>query len=140
MTQQRDDYPHHLPITTRWSDNDAYNHLNNVVYYSFFDTVINDYLVKAGGLDIATSPVVGVTVESHCEYRSSIAFPEAVTAGLRVAHVGNTSVRYEIGIFRGDDANASAEGHFVHVFVDRATMEPMAIPDEIRAALAAITT
>lgn len=140
MTQQRDDYPHHLPITTRWSDNDAYNHLNNVVYYTFFDTVINDYLVKAGGLDIATSPVVGVTVESHCEYRSSIAFPEAVTAGLRVAHVGNTSVRYEIGIFRGDDANASAEGHFVHVFVDRATMEPMAIPDEIRAALAAITT
>ena len=140
MTEQRDDYPHHLSITTRWSDNDAYNHLNNVVYYSFFDTVINDYLVKAGGLDIATSPVVGVTVESHCEYRSPIAFPEAVTAGLWVAHLGNTSVRYEIGIFRGDDANASAEGHFVHVFVDRATMEPMTMPDEIRTALAAIAT
>lgn len=140
MTEHRDDYPHHLAITTRWSDNDAYNHLNNVVYYSFFDTVINDYLVKVGGLDIATSPVVGVTVESHCEYRSSIAFPEAVVAGLRVAHLGNTSVRYEIGIFRGAESDASANGHFVHVFVDRATMEPMPIPDAIRTALTAIAT
>ncbi|NNF65007.1 MAG: acyl-CoA thioesterase [Acidimicrobiia bacterium] len=140
MTEHRDGYPHHLPITTRWSDNDAYNHLNNVVYYSFFDTVINDYLVKVGGLDIATSPIVGVTVESHCEYRSSIAFPDAVVAGLRVAHLGNSSVRYEVGIFRGDEGHASAHGHFVHVFVDRATMKPAPVPAAIRTALEAIAT
>lgn len=140
MTLQLDDYPHHLTITTRWSDNDVYGHLNNVIYYSFFDTVINDYLITVGDLDIAASSVVGITVESHCEYHSSIAFPDTVVAGLRVAHVGKTSVRYEIAIFRNAELDASASGHFVHVFVERATMRPTPIPGELRSALEKIAS
>lgn len=131
----RTDYPHSLDITTRWRDNDVYHHVNNVVYYSFFDTVINDYLVKIGGLDFTTDAIVGVAVESHCEYHAAIAFPDLVVAGLRVGHLGTTSVRYEVGIFRNDDVAAAATGHFVHVFVDRETMKPEPIPDGIRSAL-----
>jgi acyl-CoA thioester hydrolase len=128
-------YPHFLVIPTRWMDNDVYGHVNNVVYYSYFDTVINDYLVRAGGLDIQASPVVGVCAESYCRYRAPIAFPEPVEAGLRVGHLGRTSVRYEIGLFKEGEDEAAAQGHFVHVFVARRTMTPAPIPERMRAAL-----
>lgn len=123
-------------ITTRWMDNDVFGHVNNVVYYSYFDTAVNLYMIEAGVLDIANSPVVGLVVETQCRYASSIAFPDLVTAGLRVATIGTSSVRYEIGLFRNDADLASAEGHFVHVYVDRATNRPVPIPADIRAALA----
>jgi acyl-CoA thioester hydrolase len=128
-------YPHFLDIPTRWMDNDVYGHVNNVVYYSYFDTVINEYLVRAGGLDIGSSTAVGVCAESLCRYRAPLAFPEPVEAGLRVAHLGRASVRYEIGLFKAGEEEAAAQGHFVHVFVDRADMTPVPIPDTIRKAL-----
>ncbi len=128
-------YPHFLVIPTRWMDNDVYGHVNNVVYYSYFDTVINEYLVRAGGLDIQGSPVVGVCAESTCRYRAPFTFPEPVEAGLRVGHLGRTSVRYEIGLFKEGADEAAAQGHFVHVFVARAAMTPVPIPEAIRAAL-----
>ena len=131
----RADYPHMLAIPTRWMDNDIYGHVNNVVYYSYFDTVINEYLIRAGGLDIQDGDVVGVCAESHCEFRDSFTFPDTVEAGLRVGHLGRRSVRYEIGLFKAGSDTAAAEGHFVHVFVDRATMTPIEIPGPIRAAL-----
>ncbi len=132
----RADYPHVLAIPTRWMDNDIYGHVNNVVYYSYFDTVINEYLVREGGLDIHGGEVVGVCAESHCNFRDSFTFPEIIEAGLRVGHLGRRSVRYEIGLFKADAEAPAAEGHFVHVFVERATMTPVAIPAPIRAALA----
>ncbi len=125
-------------ITTRWMDNDVFGHVNNVVYYSYFVTAVNLYMIEAGVLDIAHSPVVGLVVETQCRYASSIAFPDLVTAGLRVATIGTSSVRYEIGLFRNDADAASAEGHFVHVYVDRATNRPVPIPADIRAALASL--
>jgi acyl-CoA thioester hydrolase len=128
-------YPHLLTITTRWMDNDAYGHVNNVVYYSFFDTVVNRFLIEGGFLDPATSDVVGLVVETGCRYAKPIAFPDAVTAGLRVARLGTTSVRYEVGLFRGDDADAAAEGHFVHVYVDRISRRPTPLPDALRVLL-----
>ena len=128
-------YRHFLPIATRWMDNDVYGHVNNVVYYSYFDTVINEYLIARGGLDIAAGAAVGLCVESHCVYLRPLAFPEPIDAGLRVAHLGRSSVRYEIGVFaRGEDV-AAAHGWFVHVFVDRVTRRPTPVPDPIRAAL-----
>jgi len=133
--ETRTRYPHFLVIPTRWMDNDVYGHVNNVVYYSYFDTVINEYLIRAGGLDIEGSPVVGVCAESTCRYRAPLAFPEPVEAGLRVGHLGRTSVRYEIGLFKEGEDEAAAQGHFVHVFVDRRAMTPAPIPDNIRAAL-----
>ena len=139
MTNQPEEtratYPHFLTIPTRWMDNDIYGHVNNVVYYSYFDTVINDYLVSAGGLDIHGGPVIGVCAESHCRFLAAFAFPEPVEAGLRVARLGRTSVRYEIGLFRVGVATAAAVGHFVHVFVGRTGMRPVAIPEPIREAL-----
>ena len=129
------DYPHRLAIPTRWHDNDVYGHVNNVDYYAFFDTVINAWLIREGGLDIHAGPVIGLCVESHCEFRAPLAFPETVTAGLRVGHLGRTSVRYEIGLFREDDPEPAAEGWFVHVFVDRAERRPRDIPERVRAAL-----
>ena len=128
-------YPHFLVIPTRWMDNDVYGHVNNVVYYSYFDTVINEYLIRAGGLDIGSSAVVGVCAESLCRYRAPLAFPDPVEAGLRVGRLGRTSVRYEIGLFKEGEDTAAAHGHFVHVFVNRADMAPVPIPDAIRAAL-----
>jgi acyl-CoA thioester hydrolase len=130
----RSDYKHFLAIPTRWMDNDVYQHVNNVVYYSYFDTVINKYLIEAGGLDIQASPVVGLAIETACRFRKSFAFPEVVDAGLRVGHLGNSSVRYEIGLF-GPEDEARAEGHFVHVFVERASNRPVPIPPRMRAAL-----
>ncbi|KZD00600.1 acyl-CoA thioesterase [Oceanibaculum pacificum] len=132
----RADYPHFLAIPTRWKDNDIYGHVNNVEYYSYFDTVICHYLIKAGGLDIHKGDVVGVAVETKCTYRRSVAFPDVIDAGLRVARLGNSSVRYEIGLFRQGDDEIAAEGYFVHVFVTRGTQKPVPIPPGIRAALA----
>ncbi len=128
-------YPHFLTIPTRWMDNDIYGHVNNVVYYSYFDTVINGFLIDPGGLDIHGGPVIGVCAESACRYRAAFAFPEPVEAGLRVGHLGRTSVRYEIGLFKAGTEQAAAEGHFVHVFVDRESRAPAPIPERIRAAL-----
>lgn len=132
---RRDDYRAFTTITTRWIDNDAYRHLNNVVYYSLFDTAVNEALIRAGLLDVAASPTIGLVVESGCRYHASIAFPDLVTAGLRVGHLGRSSVRYEIALFRGDDGEAAAEGHFVHVQVDRATGRPVPLPAPLRAFL-----
>jgi acyl-CoA thioester hydrolase len=134
----RKDFPHRLPITTRWSDNDAYGHLNNVVYYSYFDTVVNQYLISRGVLDIERGDVIGVVAETGCRYFASAAFPEPLEAGLRVARLGNTSVRYEIGLFRAgvDDLDrAVAQGHFVHVYVDRETRRPVPLPLGLREVL-----
>jgi acyl-CoA thioester hydrolase len=127
------------PITTRWMDNDVYGHVNNVVYYAYFDTVINQYLIEQGGLDIAGGDTIGLCVESHCAYLKPVAFPETIEAGLRVAHLGRSSVRYEIGIFGQGQAEPSAHGWFVHVFVDRATRRPAPLPEPIRACLARLT-
>jgi acyl-CoA thioester hydrolase len=132
-------YRHFLPVPTRWMDNDAYGHVNNVVYYAYFDTVINRYLVEAGGLDIARGAAIGLCVESHCRYAKPLSFPADLDAGMRVEHLGRSSVRYGIGIFpRGDDA-AAAEGWFVHVFVDRETRAATPLPERIRDALTHLT-
>jgi acyl-CoA thioester hydrolase len=131
----RADYPHFLAIPTRWMDNDVYGHVNNVVYYSYFDTVINRFLIEAADLDPHRSAVVGMAVETTCRFHRSLAFPDLVHAGLRVGKLGTSSVRYEVGIFRNDEPDACSDGHFVHVFVDRATQRPVPIPAPIRAAL-----
>ena len=131
----RDNYPHFSTITTRWMDNDVYGHVNNVLYYSFFDTVIAEYLVREGGFEFATADVIGLAVESSCRFRRPLAFPQEIQAGLRVTRLGNSSVRYEVGIFAGPDREAFADGYFVHVFVVRATNKPSPIPAHIRTAL-----
>jgi len=126
-------------ITTRWMDNDVYRHVNNVAYYSWFDTVVARFLLGTGAVNLTDSAVVGVVVETLCRYHAPISFPEEVTAGLRVERLGTTSIRYGIAIFRGEDEAASAEGHFVHVYVDRATLtRPTPLPDALRAAAAAL--
>jgi acyl-CoA thioester hydrolase len=128
-------FRHFRPIATRWIDNDVYGHVNNVVYYSYFDTVINGYLIAAGGLDIHEADVIGVAVETMCKFRKSLVFPQTVDAGLRVGKLGNSSVRYEVGLFAAGDPEPAATGHFVHVFVERATMRPVPIPDPLRACM-----
>jgi acyl-CoA thioester hydrolase len=133
--ESRARYRHFLVIPTRWMDNDVYGHVNNVVYYSYFDTVINRYLIDAGGLDIHGAPVIGIAVETTCRFHAPIAFPEAIDAGLRVGHLGRTSVRYEVGLFKAGQDEAAAAGHFVHVFVERAASRPVEIPSQIRTAL-----
>jgi acyl-CoA thioester hydrolase len=127
----RDEYRHFTTLTTRWSDNDAYGHLNNAVYYSLFDTAVNETLIHAGLLDIQHSPAVGLVAETGCRYFEPMAFPEVVEAGLRVAKIGRSSVRYEIAIFKQDAAEAAAQGHFVHVYVDRATNRPAELPRDV---------
>lgn len=133
--RERGAYPHFEVVPTRWMDNDIYGHVNNVVYYSYFDTVINRYLIAEGGLDIEKGEVIGVVAESHCRYLSGLAFPMAIDAGLCVGKLGRSSVRYEIGLFSQGEAKPAAEGHFVHVFVDRVSRRPVPIPDKLRAAL-----
>jgi acyl-CoA thioester hydrolase len=128
-------YPHRFAIQTRWKDNDVYGHVNNVEYYSYFDTAINAWLIREGGLDIERGEVIGLCVESHCEYRAALTFPETIEVGLRVGRLGKSSVRYELGIFRESTDEAAAEGHFVHVFVDRENRRPVPIPPQLRAAL-----
>ena len=116
-------------------DNDAYGHVNNVVYYSWFDSVVNRYLIEAGALDVQSSSVIGLVVETHCVYFAPITFPQAVDAGLRVTHLGESSVRYEIGLFAADAPRSAAHGHFVHVYVDRASRHPVALPPYLTHAL-----
>jgi acyl-CoA thioester hydrolase len=137
--ETRADYPHFLEIPTRWRDNDVYQHVNNVVYYAFFDTVINEYLMVEGGLDYESGDVVGIAVETMCQFHKSLAFPDKVDAGLRVAKLGNSSVRYEIGLFRSGDPEPAATGYFVHVFVTRPGHKPVSVPDKMRAALEKIS-
>ena len=138
--EPRDAYRHFTSLTTRWMDNDAYGHLNNVVYYSLFDTAVNRYLIEAGALDIQRSPVIGLVVETHCNYFSSIEFPQSVDAGLRVAHRGSSSVRYEIGLFAAGQPLTAARGHFIHVYVDRESRRPAPLPPELVRALDALVT
>ena len=133
--EQRSTYRHFQPIPTRWMDNDVYGHVNNVTYYSYFDTAVNQYLIESGVLDIERSTTIGLVVETMCQYFGPITFPDVVTTGLRVAKLGHSSVRYEIGIFRGDEVSASAQGHFVHVYVDRTTRRPAVLAPTMRAAL-----
>jgi acyl-CoA thioester hydrolase len=136
--KKRNDFKHFHAITTRWMDNDVYGHVNNVVYYSWFDTVVNEFLIANEVLDIEHSPVIGLVIETQCNYFASVAFPDRITAGLRVTKLGNSSVRYEVGIFRGDEESASAQGHFIHVYVDRETRKPSAIPEKMRLLLQTI--
>jgi acyl-CoA thioester hydrolase len=136
---QREDYKTFQPITTRWMDNDIYGHVNNVAYYSYFDTAVNRYLIEEGGLDIHNGPVIGFVVDSRCAYLKAIAYPDRIEAGLRVDKLGNSSVQYGIGIFREGDDTASAHGSFVHVFVDRESEKPTPIPTTLREALERIT-
>jgi acyl-CoA thioester hydrolase len=133
--EPRSAYRHFMPIQTRWADNDAYGHVNNVVYYGWFDTAVNGYLIEAGALDIHAGEVIGLVIETRCNYFASLAFPQKVEAGLRVGHVGRSSVRYEVGLFALGAPETAAAGHFIHVYVDRATRRPVELPEALRAAL-----
>lgn len=135
---KRSSYPRLLDVPTRWSDNDVYGHVNNVVYYAYFDTVINRYLIDEGGLDIHGGATIGLCVASSCAYLRPLSFPEPIVAGLRVAHLGRSSVRYDVGIFGRDGDDAAAQGEFTHVFVDRATRRPVEITGRLRDALSGI--
>ena len=133
--EPRSAFAHFHTIATRWKDNDIFGHVNNVVYYSYFDTAVNAFLIEQGVLDLQNSSVVGLVAETQCRFHSSMAFPDTVHVGLRLAHLGTSSIRYEIGVFRNDEQLASASGHFVHVYVDRAANRPVPMPQAlIRAA------
>ncbi len=133
----RSGYRAFVPLSTRWADNDVYGHMNNVVHYALFDTAVNGWLMAQGALDLR-GPCIGLVVETGCRYHGEMAFPDRVTAGLRVAHVGTSSVRYEVGLFRNDADEASAEGFFIHVYVDAVTRRPMPLPQVLRGALSAL--
>ena len=128
----RDAYAVFREVPTRWSDNDVYGHVNNVVHYSWFDTAVNAHLIETGAIDIHAGAVIGLVVESGCRYARAVAFPEVVSMGLRVADAGRSSVRYELGLFSADNADAAAEGYFIHVYVDRATRRPVDLPENLR--------
>jgi acyl-CoA thioester hydrolase len=134
----RSSFPHFLAIPTRWMDNDVYGHVNNVVYYSYFDTAVNQFLIERGVLDIHNGEVVGFVVDSGCAYFSSISFPDTIHAGIRVAKLGNSSVRYEIALYRNDDPLPCAAGHFVHVYVERSSNRAVPIPVNVRNVLVTI--
>ncbi|AWI52919.1 thioesterase [Aquabacterium olei] len=138
QAQPRSAYAHFQAITTRWMDNDVYGHVNNVTYYSYFDTAVNRYLIEAGVLDIHAGEVIGLVIETHCNYFAPLAFPKNVEAGIRVAHIGKSSVRYEIGLFEEGQSGAAACGHFVHVYVDRVTRRPVPLPEAFVVALRAL--
>ncbi len=131
----RADFRHFIAIPTRWMDNDAYGHVNNVTYYSYFDTAVNDHLIRAGGLDIANAAAIGLVVETGCTFAKSLTFPEIVDAGLSVTRIGTSSVVYAIGLFRAGEDEAAALGRFVHVWVDRITQRPVPVPPAVRDAL-----
>jgi len=135
QAEGRDAYRHFTRLTTRWMDNDVYGHVNNVVYYSLFDTAVNGYLIDTGALDIHRSEVIGLVVETHCNYFAPIAFPTPIDAGIRVGRIGGSSVRYEIGLFAEGQPLSAAKGHFIHVYVDRATRRPTALPPAMDKAL-----
>lgn len=134
----REAYRAFVPLTTRWADNDIYGHMNNVVHYSLFDTAVNGWLIENGVLDIHAGAQIGLVVETGCRYHGELAFPDPVTAGIRVARLGRSSVRYEVGLFRGEVETAAAEGFFVHVYVDRATRRPSPIEGRLRTKLSEI--
>ena len=136
--QPREAYRHFSPIGTRWMDNDVYGHVNNVVYYSWFDTAVNRYLIQSGALDIHGGEVIGLVVETQCNYFAPLAFPQGVEAGLRVARIGSSSVRYEVGLFAEGASESAAAGHFVHVYVDRSTRRPAPLPTALMNALQAL--
>ena len=135
----RADYAAFRRITTRWADNDIYGHVNNVVYYGWFDTAVNAHLIEAGVLDIHGGPVIGLVVETGCRYAAPLAFPQTIEAGIRAAHIGTSSVRYEVGLFAEGAVEAAAEGFFIHVYVDRETRRPVPLSAPLRAALEAIS-
>lgn len=134
----RAQYPAYTQISTRWSDNDIYGHVNNSVYYFWFDTAVNEYLIKAGALDIHAGAVIGLVVETGCAYFAPTAFPDTIHAGVRVDHIGTSSVRYAVGLFANHEDAAAAAGHFTHVYVDRDTRRPVPLPQDLRTALEAI--
>ena len=136
--ETRDNYKYFHPIQTRWNDNDIYGHVNNVVYYAYFDTAVNMFMVDNAGFDPHHATIVGICPETHCNYHKPVAYPDRLEAGLRIGLLGNSSVRYEIAIFIAGDEEAAATGHFVHVFVDRATRKPLSIPATMRTAMVAI--
>jgi acyl-CoA thioester hydrolase len=136
--EPRSAYRAFVPISTRWMDNDVYGHVNNVVYYSWFDTAVNAHLIAQGALDIQAGETIGLVVETQCQYFSPIAFPQQVTAGIRVAHMGKSSVRYEVGLFADDEQLCAAKGHFVHVYVDRDNRRPVALPANLQSVLQAL--
>lgn len=136
--KNRTDFRYFLPITTRWMDNDVYGHVNNVVYYSWFDTVVNHFLVVNNELDVQAGATIGLVIDTQCTYLASVAFPDTIVAGLVVSKLGNSSVRYEVGIFKNDEQSASAQGQFTHVYVDRQTRRPVPIHDSLRALLQTI--
>lgn len=137
-SEPRSAYRAFIPITTRWMDNDVYGHVNNVVYYSWFDTAVNGHLIAQGVLDIHSGTTIGLVVETQCHYFSSISFPQKVTAGIRVAHIGKSSVRYEVGLFADEEPLCAAKGHFVHVYVGREGRRPVALPSELQRVLQAL--
>ena len=136
----RADYSAFQTISTRWMDNDVYGHVNNVVYYSYFDTAVNGYLMEHGVLDFRAGTTVGLVVETGCQFFSPIAFPDTVTAGIRVAKIGTSPVRYEVGLFANESEVAAAQGHFVHVYVDANDHRPSPLPDAFRAVVAPLET
>ena len=133
--EPRDAYRAFRTITTRWMDNDVYGHVNNVVYYSWFDTAVNAHLIEQGALDIHGGRTIGLVVETQCNYFAPLAFPQAVEAGIRVARLGGSSVRYEVGLFAPGSPLTAAKGHFIHVYVDRETRRPVPLPDALRTVL-----
>lgn len=139
QARPRSDYKVFRTIGTRWMDNDVYGHVNNVVYYSWFDTAVNAWLIEQGALDIHAGEVIGLVIETQCNYFDSLAFPQDVHAGLRVAHLGQSSVRYEVGLFAPDAELSAAAGHFVHVYVDRRTRRPVPLPQQLRKTLETLT-
>ncbi len=136
MTLLRDAFPLLWPVPSRWADNDVFGHVNNVVYYSWFDSAVNGLMVARGLLDIHIGPIIGLVVESGCRYHRPLAFPQVAELGLRIARLGTSSIRWEIAVFGPDAPQAAAEGHFVHVHVDRQTRRPVPVPDAWRLALA----
>lgn len=133
--EPRSAYQVFRPISTRWMDNDAYGHVNNVVYYSWFDTAVNAYLIEQGVLDIERGQTIGLVIETQCNYFEPLAFPQTVEAGIRVARLGNSSVRYEVGLFAQGAPLTAAKGHFIHVYVDRHTRRPTPLPDPLKTVL-----
>ena len=138
VPEHRGRYPHLVTVPTRWKDNDLYGHVNNAAYYSYFDTAVNAYLIRAGVLDLQSGEVIGLVVETGCQYFSPVAFPDVLEVGIRVAHIGRTSVRYELAVFRQGEPHAAAQGHFVHVYVARDTRRPTPLPGALKDALSAL--
>lgn len=135
QAEPRSAYAVFRSVGTRWMDNDVYGHVNNVVYYSWFDTAVNGYLIEHGGLDIHHGQTIGLVIETQCNYFAPLAFPQVVEAGIRVARLGNSSVRYEVGLFAQGAPHTAAKGHFVHVYVDKQSRRPVPLPAKLKSVL-----